>query len=124
MNRLLSATSFDNIKVSYFGKKGEYKNVAVFSHGEKLAGGIDKAELDALKFEVKNSLGEKTGTDYLKLDAHLIDCIQKLVIPQLKTTEVITEEEAEVTTNPPASETIPDNIPSNLEPAEEDDLPF
>lgn len=83
LNRLLTAKSFDNIYIAYFGNKGEYKNVSVRCNNEKLDYMYSYQELDEKVDHIKDKSGKTIKNDYSDLDEFLIEKINDIVVPQL-----------------------------------------
>jgi hypothetical protein len=83
LNRLLTAKSFENIYIAYFGNKGEYKNVSVRCNNEKLDYMYSFQELDEKIDHIKDKSGKTIKNDYSELDEFLIEKINDIVVPQL-----------------------------------------
>jgi hypothetical protein len=104
MNRLLTAESFGDIKISYFGAKGEYKNVGVSANGVKLEYAIDKEARETLTYKMTDKSGKVVSSDYSDLDNVLIDNLKKLVVPRLSGASTISEVVTKVKESEPSTE--------------------
>lgn len=127
LNKFLTATSFDDIYISFFGKAGEYKNISVKANDIKLEymfNKEDKAQfVDIVKYQ-----GEDLK-DYSRFDEHIIKAVTEMIIPQLKHIEENTpshapENDADFdNTTQPSQEPAPSSQ-DNPEPVTDDDFPF
>lgn len=87
LNRLLSAQSFDNIYIAYFGAKGDYKNVSVKSSGEKLEYLYTREETDQFVEKITDKKGTVIKRDYSELDEHFKKQVEENIIPRLRKEE-------------------------------------
>jgi len=132
LNRLLSATSFDDIKISYFGKKNEYKNAVVYSNNEKLEYYYSREEIDEKVDKITDKRGTVIKRDFHDLDVFLIDKIKDIVIPQLegdpyKSKKTVTESSEETPSNDyqsPNESPDPGQPDNFIDDVPEDDIPF
>ena len=83
LNKLLSCQSFDKIKISYFGKKDDWKNVSVTADGEKLEYFLSLEETNSLRKQYKDDNGKVIKTDYEPLNEVLRSKIKEMIIPYL-----------------------------------------
>lgn len=128
LNRLLTATSMEQVKISYFGNKGEYKNVSVKSHGEKLEYMFSQDTLKPYIFPITDRQGVVLKNDYTDLDKFLMEQVEAMIIPQLpKQTE---KQESSHTESKPSTKGSEDNHGDPGSPIDDfpvpptDDLPF
>lgn len=94
LNKLLSATSYKNIKISYFGNEGEYKNVAVYSNDEKLEYMFSKDEL-APYIEVNEDKFGNKENNYDALNEFLQIKVTEKIIPLIQKVEDVIDEKIE-----------------------------
>ena len=119
LNRLLSAQSFDDIYIAYFGAKGDYKNVSIKSSGEKLEYLYTREETDQFVEVIKDKKGTVIKRDYSELDEHLKKQVEENILPRLRKDEQKSEPK-ERNSNVPAKEEDYDQY----ETLPDDDNPF
>jgi hypothetical protein len=133
LNRLLTATSFDNIYIAYFGNKGEYKNASVKSNDIKLEYMYTREELAPMIEKIVDKKGTLIKSDYSDLDEFLISKVKDIIIPQLtgdvstsvdKDIEPTTSSSKSFTPRIKSSEEAKDNPDPFANIGNEDDLPF
>lgn len=128
--RLLSLQSPANVQISFFGAKGEYKNAAVKSNGEKLEAMFTKEELEPKIERIKNKKGETISTDFSELEEFIMKTVKEYIYPLLgknSSSESIVEDNdttstMQETTQPETNNNTEEQ--ADIKPIAEGDLPF
>jgi len=124
LNKLLSCSDFNQIKISYFGRKDEWKNVSVTCNGKEAEYYLSLEEIKSLKKEYKDDKGKIIKTDYTSLNEYLESKINEIIRPLFcKLPDV--EETKEEPKDKPEPEVKHENQEEYLpEPDNTNDIPF
>lgn len=95
LNKLLNAKEFNDIKISFFGKKDDWKNISVMSNGVKLEYLFSKEDTATMVDIIKDKNGVVVKTDYSDVNDFLKKKVNEIIVPRLKYAEATHEAELE-----------------------------
>ena len=129
LNRLLTLKSCENIKISYYGNKGEYKNVSVRQNDEKVEWMFQNDALKPYIFPIEDRKGNVLKNDYTDLDNFFQEQVEAILVPLMPEPhqpkeEVADGSKADNSHHTEAPQSTDSNPFGDTEPIPTDDLPF